>query len=121
MRIAAALAGDGKDIVPLSDGPTLVVLDTESLKEERFDNPGYPLKTNRRATATEFLHRQGVNVVCAVPQTFCPTSHDLARSYGMRFVQLPPGSTWNDVVRRRLWTGESVTDVIPEGFLFFPK
>lgn len=118
MRMAAALAADGQTIVPLSDGPVLAILDTESLKEERFDNPGYPLTRDRRATATEFLHSQRVDLVCAVPQTFCRVSHDLARSHRMRFVQLAGGTTWDDVVAGRLWAGEGVTEDIPNDSLF---
>ena len=120
MRIAAAVAIDGDGIVPLSEGPALIVLDTATMVEERYGNPGYPLETGKRKAATEFLHRRGVDLVCAVPQTFCPTSHQLAQSFGMRFLPLPPGATWSQVVQEQLWSGDA-TDAIEKAYLYIPK
>lgn len=118
MRIAAAVIEDGDRIVPLPDSPTVVILDTETLQTERHPNPGHPLTQNRRAATTEFLHAHGVSLVCAVPLTFCPASQDKARSYGMRFVLVPEGTTWNDVVRQQMWNGEQTVDRIPDDDLF---
>lgn len=121
MRIAAAVSEDGNQILPLSDGPTLKILDTETLETESFPNPGFPLQQGRRAAATDCLHEHGVELVLAVPMTFCSTSQERARSYDMHFALLPEGTTWDEVIRRQMWTHEYVTAQIPEDQLFRPK
>ncbi|HLN61395.1 MAG TPA: hypothetical protein VK464_07535 [Symbiobacteriaceae bacterium] len=121
MRIGAAVADDGNRILPLSDGLTLKILDTESMQSESYPNPGYPLTQGRRAAATDFLNEQRVQLVLAVPMTFCSISQEKARSYNMQFALLPEGSTWDEVVAKRLWTDEYVVAQIPEDQLFKPK
>lgn len=96
MRIGAVLDGDGR-IVPLPAGPTVVVYDTETGAEQRFDNPAANYQRARRAAVVEFLHKQRVDAVCSVPGTFCATSHGLAQRHAMRFILLDPGTTWNEV------------------------
>ncbi|BDG61202.1 hypothetical protein [Caldinitratiruptor microaerophilus] len=96
MRIGAVLDGSGR-IVPLPDGPTVVVYDTETGAEQRFDNPAANFQRARRAAVVEFLHKQGAEAVCSVPGTFCATSHGLAQRHAMRFILLDSGTTWDEV------------------------
>jgi len=56
MKVGAAVSGPDDRIVPLPDGPQLLILDTDTHTVTRLPNPGYPLKTNRRSTTTAFLH-----------------------------------------------------------------
>lgn len=121
MRIGAAVADDGNRILPLSDGPILKVLDTETMQSESYPNPGFPMTQGRRAAATDLLNEQQVQLVLAVPMTFCAISQEKARSYNMQFALLPEGTTWNEVVAKRLWADEYVVAQIPDDQLFKPK
>lgn len=118
MRIAAVLGADGDTIVPLADGPVVAILDSEQGTVQRYDNPGWGLKTGRRLATTQFLISQGVEAACSVPATFCSTSCEAAVQGGLKFIRLPAGTKWSELVGNPArYLREAVAD-LPAAELF---
>lgn len=97
MRIAAVLGQDGDNIVPLPDGPVVVILDTDRGTVEEYPNPGMGLAAGRRLATTNFLIGQRVDAVCTVPETFCSTSCEVASQGGIKFIRLAAGVKFSAV------------------------
>lgn len=98
MRIAAVVGADGDTIVPLADGPVVVIFDSERGTVQKHDNPGWGLATGRRMVTTRFLISQGVEAACSVPETFCSTSCEAAVQGGIKFIRLPVGARWSGLL-----------------------
>lgn len=98
MRIAAVLGADGDTIVPLADGPVVAILDSERGTVQKHDNPGWELATGRRLATTQFLISQGVEAACSVPATFCSTSCEAAVQGGIKFIRLPAGAKFSELI-----------------------
>lgn len=105
MRIAAVLGADGDTIVPLADGPVVAILDSERGTIQKHENPGWGLMTERRLATTQFLISQGVKAACSVPETFCSTSCETAIQGGIKFIRLPAGAKFSELIAN------------PEGYL----
>lgn len=98
MRIAAVLDADGDTIVPLADGPVVAIFDSERGAVQNYDNPGWGLASGRRLAATRFLISLGVEAACSVPETFCSTSCEAAVEGGIKFIRLPRGAKFSELV-----------------------
>lgn len=118
MRIAAVLDADGDTIVPLSDGPAVAILDSERGTVEKHDNPGWPLTTGRRPATTQFLIAQGVEAVCSVPETFCANSLGAAVQGGLKFIRLPAGTKFSQLVADPAPYLRNMVSDLPAGELF---
>lgn len=112
MKIAAVVAADGDTIVPLPEGPEVVIFDGENHLVERYENPGRKVETKRRATVVAFLAEKGVELVCAVPQSFCSFSQGKAQESGMRFLRLPAGTKFSQVLAEpEKFAGQAVKEL----------
>lgn len=120
MRLAAATRGPQDEIVALPDGPDLLIYDAEAKQLSRHPNPGHLADQQRRLSSTEFLLRQGVALVFSVPLTFCPRSYAEATRAGLRFLRVPPGTTFSEALAR--WEAGTLTptDSLADDELYHP-
>lgn len=121
MRIAAVVGTDGDTIVPLPDGPQLLIWDTATRALEKYDNPAVALVEGRRAAATRFMAEHDVDIACAVPETFCAVSSGIAREKEIRFLRLAAGSRFSDVRKDADKLVPQAVDALPEEELFSKK
>lgn len=99
MRLAAVVDESTQTVTRLPDGQQILIYNTLTNEIESFDNPAIGRAKKRRAAVVEFLKAQKVDIVCSVPEAFCPISHENAKEAGIRFIQLPPGTKFTDVTR----------------------
>lgn len=115
MRIAAIVTNDGDTIVPLPDGPTVLVFDSEKNSVEKYENPAIGMTEGRRSAVTNFLLKKQVQVVCSVPETFCSTSCQVAVQGGIKFIRLEPGEKFSTVVQDwQQYAAKAVNTLTPE-------
>ncbi|NLG68716.1 MAG: hypothetical protein GX496_03985 [Firmicutes bacterium] len=92
MRIGAVLGQDRETIVPLPDGPTAAIVETETGEGTYLPNPALSVRQGRRAAVTRLFIDSGVKAVLAVPGAFCEHSHELARRHGLEFIPVAAGT-----------------------------
>lgn len=100
MKVAAVIGIDGNTIVPLPDGPTIRLWDTDTGATSEIPNPAFGKETDRRPTAARALVGVGAQIVITPPGSFCSPSHKIATEAGMRFWPVNRGTRWDD-----LWQG----------------
>ncbi len=118
MRIAAVVSEDGNTIVGLTQGPTVVIYDTETKNTREFPNPAITAQSERRRVVVELMASQGTDFACAVPGGFCPHSQQAAITHGIRFIALEPGSRFSSVVADPDQFTTGAVAKLPPSFLF---
>ncbi|MCL4425050.1 MAG: hypothetical protein M1553_06360 [Firmicutes bacterium] len=120
MKIAAVVANDGDTIVPLPDGPEVIIYDSETDRVERFENPARKVETKRRATVVAFLAEKGVELICSVPQSLCSFSQGQAQEKGLRFLRLAAETRFSKVTAEpEQYQRQAVTE-LPAMDLYIP-
>ncbi|MEW6046567.1 MAG: hypothetical protein AB1609_08800 [Bacillota bacterium] len=92
MRLGAVVAEDRDTVVPLSEGPTCAIVETDTGEVTYLPNPAVTARGGRRAAVTRFFVESGVEAVLSVPGTFCERSHQLARDSGLQFIPVEAGT-----------------------------
>lgn len=117
MRIAATINEEGY-IEKLPDGPYIIIFDTEKKDAEKYDNPGYPLKENRRSTVVDFLVYKKADTVITIPEAFCSLSYGKAKQKGLKFIKLDESKPFENVIENLSSYLNNLSDELPEEELF---
>lgn len=88
--LAAALKGE--EIVPIVEGDWVRIYNTETNGFEDHRNPALSVEEGRRGEVLKFVNNFNVTVFLAPPNTFCERSYDKAKEQDIQFVQLNPGT-----------------------------
>ena len=118
MRIGSVVAEDGETLVPLPDGPTVVIVEAETGQVTRLPNPARGLAQGRRAAVTRLFVERGVQAVLSVPGAFCELSHGLAREHGLQFIPVAEGTRLSQVLADLPRYLQQRTSTLPPGMLF---
>lgn len=117
MKVGAVISNDGHTVVPLVAGPVIRVQDTETGAVTEVTNPAMTATQARRIAAVQEMLKQGVDVVVAPPSTFCAHSYSVAKTKGMKFMNLPGEIPWEELWANGTPTAESLAVEIPENLL----
>ena len=118
MRIAAVVAEDGNTIVGLTEGPTVLIYDTETKNTHEFPNPAMTDQSERRRRVVDLIARQGADLACAVPGSFCPHSQEAAIQHGIRFIVVDEGSRFSSVIAEPERYAAGAVSKLPPSLLF---
>jgi len=118
VRIGSVVAEDRETLVPLPDGPTVVIVEAETGKVTHLPNPAQGLAQGRRAAVTRLFIEHGVQVVLSVPGAFCEHSHGLAKANGLHFVPVAEGTRLSQVLADLPRYLQQRTSTLPPGMLF---
>lgn len=91
MRLAIMTTAE-RAVGGLAESAEIVLCDSESGATERLPSPARQLTAGRRLAVVDLLLERGVDVVCAVPGSFCPLSYAVARAGGLRFLPVEAGT-----------------------------
>ena len=101
------IAEDGQTVVPLVNGDTIRIRDTESNEEYELQNPAMSVTSGRRIAVVKALLEHNVASVISPPEAFCAHSYGVATANEMNFWRVKEGSTW-----KSLWsTVQSSADI----------
>ena len=118
MRIGAVVAEDGDTLVPLSDGPTVVIAESESGELARLAHPAAGQQKGRRAAVVRLLVERGVQAVLSVPGAFCTYSAGLAREHELEFIAVEAGTRLSQVLADPETYLSRRTSSLPKDMLF---
>lgn len=118
MRIGAVLAQDRETLMPLPEGPTVAIVDTDTGEVAYLPNPALDLQKGRRAAVTRLFIDRGVRAVLSVPGAFCEHSHELAKEHGLQFIPVDPGTRLSQVLADLPGYLQRRTPSLPSDMLF---
>lgn len=98
--LIAAVINEENIIVPIVEGSTLRIYDTEKKAYEDYDNPANHLKEGRRGAALRFAEEKGAFAFASPPQTFCELSYDKAKKDGIQFYQLEESVAYEKFIQK---------------------
>jgi hypothetical protein len=95
MIIAMAITGDQETIVPIIEGETIRLYDTETEQVSDFENPANNLTTGKRSAVIKWANNKGVKVLCSPPSMLCELSYDLARQEQFQYYRVKPHTSFS--------------------------
>ncbi|SDD26079.1 hypothetical protein SAMN05421663_108111 [Terribacillus halophilus] len=87
MKLAAVINEDNF-IVPIVEGATLRIYETQTKQISDLENPAPKLKEGRRGAALALARQHGAEAFAAPPQTFCELSYEKAQQEEIVFYNL---------------------------------
>lgn len=97
MRWAAVVSDDRDTIVALPDGPLVIIWDDVREAEEFYVNPALNRTSGRRFATAQLFVEKKADVACTVDQGFCTRSYGEARTAGLRFLLVKPGTRLSEI------------------------
>lgn len=98
--LIAAVINEKNYIVPIIEGRTLRIFDSEKKTYEDYNNPANDLKEGRRGAALRFAEEKGATAFASPPQTFCELSYEKAKTDGVQFYPLEESITYDHFVQK---------------------
>lgn len=98
--LIAVVLNEIKLIVPIVEGETIRIFDSEKSTYKDFENPAIHLKEGRRGAALKFAEEKGATAFVSPPQTFCELSYEKAKHDGIRFFQLEQTISYEQFVKK---------------------
>ena len=86
--LVAAVIDKNEIILPIIEGSSIRIFDTEANQFKDYPNPAADLKEGRRGAALRFAEEKGATVFASPPQTFCELSYQKAQDDQVLFFQL---------------------------------
>ncbi|MED4917484.1 MULTISPECIES: hypothetical protein [Geobacillus] len=86
--IIALVLDEQEQVVPIIDGVTVRLYDTNSHTYEDYPNPAQQQQEGRRSTVLRFATEKGATAFAAPPNTFCERSYTLAVEQHIQFYAL---------------------------------
>jgi hypothetical protein len=108
MKIAAAI-NQADYIVPIVEGETLRIFNSETKEISNLENPAPKLIEGRRGAALALAREHGAEAFAAPPQTFCELSYEKAQQEKLLFYNLESPlsfDTFLDLLEQELVAGE---------------
>lgn len=108
MKIAAAI-NQQDYIVPIVEGETLRLFDTQTKEFTNMENPAPKLTEGRRGAALALARQHGAEAFAAPPQTFCELSYEKAQQDHLLFFNLEsplPFDTFLELLEQGFVVGE---------------
>lgn len=93
--LIAAIIDEKETILPITEGTTLRIYNTENKEVEDYTNPALALTEGRRGATLRFAEEKGATVFVAPPNTFCELSYKSAQADKVTFINIEPNTTFH--------------------------
>lgn len=98
--LIAAVLNEEENILPIVDGTTLRIYDTNTKIHVDYENPALRLEEGRRGATLNFAEEKGATAFVAPPQTFCELSYTKAKEDEIQFYHLEQEITFKEFQHR---------------------